>query len=115
MEDYTKFKPAGTLRPDYGSDAPVEAKKPQKMKLEHPTVTIDAKDFPYLSNKEVGETCELKIKIKKTGQRMAENYEKNKENKITFDILQISEPKASNAAYTEIAEEGKKHTEMNRY
>lgn len=88
--EHGKFKDAGMMRPDYSMEEP-STKKP-KMKMEHPKVTIDAENFPSLKGMKVGNGCELKMKVKKTGEDMHEDHENKKEHKITFEIQKIAEP-----------------------
>ena len=107
MENYTEFKNAGRLERDYSTES-VKTSTPKKTKTVYTRVNVDSKNFPYLHNLKIGEKCDLKVKIKKVAESEPDSYETDKDNKITIEILQISEPKTSSADYKELIEEGKK-------
>ena len=114
MEDYNKFQDAGRLEKDYGNiEASPKSSKP-KMKTEYSRIKIDSKSFPYLHAKPVGEECEVKVLVRKIAEGMPERYESDKDNYITLEIVKIAEPKKSDAAYKELAEEGEKESKMNK-
>jgi uncharacterized membrane protein len=106
MPEYTPFKDAGRLERDYSSDT-VEANKPTKTKTVYTRISVDSKNFPFLHSKNIGDKCELKVMVKKVAESEPDNYEVDKDNKITIEITQISEPKTSSADYKEIIKEGK--------
>ena len=109
MDTFNKFQEAGRKVPDYDMQPPTKS-KPQKTKLRHETISLDAENFPYLKALEIGKECELHIKVKKVGERI-DNDEKQKKDEVQVEILKISEPQTSNAPYKNLIEGGKKNIE----
>ena len=110
MEKFSKFKPAGQMRPDWGGSTPKES-IPQKMKMQLESINIDSDGFPYLQKLRVGSECEIRVKIKKTGERIEESQnigdKKKKEARITLEIVSISEPDAKDD-YAKLLEDNMK-------
>ncbi|MFA5715086.1 MAG: hypothetical protein WC998_05075 [Candidatus Paceibacterota bacterium] len=106
MPEYAQYKDAGRLEKDYSGVAP-EEKKPTKTKKVYPRICIDSKNFPFLRSMDIGKKCEVKAMVKKVAESEPDNYEVDKDNKMTIEIIQISEPKTSSADYKEIIKEGK--------
>jgi hypothetical protein len=109
-DNFSEFKQAGTMRPDYGGgELAKSSPEPTKKKICHEKITIDAEEFKYLQEVEVGTECELKVKVKKVGERMAEEYDQDKENKITLEIISIAEPKGKNSEYSDLIKDNEKN------
>lgn len=86
MEEYSGFKSAAEK---WGT--PISSKGKD---VYYATVTVDAKDFPYLEALKVGDECELKVMIKKSSHRISDDMNtKGTQNKISFEIHKIAEPK----------------------
>ena len=114
MEGYNKFQDAGRLERDYDSPTISSSSKKPKMKTDYPRIKVDSKSFPYLHGKSIGDECEIKVMVKKVAESMPEKYEVDKDNSITLEIIKIAEPKFSNSAYKEIAEESETKTKMEK-
>lgn len=89
-----KFKDAGRLERDYSNESVSSSKKAEKpkTKIVYSRVNVDAKNFPYLRSVKVGDECKLIVKVKKVAEAEPDNYEVDKDNKITLEILKIAEP-----------------------
>ena len=107
MDSYSSFVEAGIKRPDWGGGS-ISESKPQKMKLDHEKIRISSESFPYLRGVKVGEECEIKVKVKKTGEEIEEREDKGKKQEITLEILKISEPETSSAPYKKLLRDGQK-------
>ena len=108
MENYKKFQNAGRLERDYNS----KGTKP-KTKEVYTRFEVDAKNFPYLHDKSIGEECEILVKVKKVAESMPYQFSVDKDNSITLEILKIAEPKSSDT-YKELADEGEKKYKMDK-
>lgn len=85
------FKDAGRTEKDYSSE--VVSGKSSKIKTVYSSITVDAKSFPSLHEKEVGEKCRIIVEVRKTGESLPDKWETDKNNKITLEVLKIGEPK----------------------
>lgn len=112
MEDYNSFKSAGRLERDYDSPVSSKASKP-KTKEVFARFEVDAKSFPYLHDKSIGDDCEILVKVKKVSESMPHQFSTDKDNSITLEILKIAEPKSSDT-YKELADEGEKKYKMDK-
>ncbi len=75
----------------------VKEGKPPKQTIDYPTITVDAKDFPYLAGEENGATCMVCVKVQKEGQRLPSTWDKSKDELITLRLMEMGEEKHSEA------------------
>lgn len=75
---------------------PPEGKAP-KQTMSYETITVFAKDFPYLAGEENGATCMVCVKVQKEGQRLPSTWDKSKDEKITLRLMEMGEEKKSEA------------------
>lgn len=93
MENYKDFKTAGTV--EIYPEPISTGKGKSKTKMWYESITVDGKNFPYLKALKTGSECELKVKVKKTAERLSDQLQDGKsktEEKITLEIQKISEP-----------------------
>lgn len=98
MKTYGNFKDAG--REETGGM--VEASKKTKRTKTFGRITIDRDNFPFLKKKEIGNVCDLLIRVKKVEESVAEEWGTDKADKIRIEILKIAEPKAAKDEYKEL-------------
>ena len=106
-KQFKSFKYAGRLERDYSVAEKTSSPSKTKMKTVHQRLDIDAKNFPYLHDESIGDECELLVKVKKIAESLPSDYEPDKSQKITIEILSIAEPKTTDEYQDIIAGEEK--------
>ena len=115
MKTYGKFKDAGRLEKDYNKVEVSGTNKKPKTKTVHQRIKVDAKGFPYLHDKNIGDECEILCRVKKVSESVPNEYEIDKDNSIEIEILQIAEPKETDDYKELIAGEEKNIKKEMRY
>ena len=67
--------------------------KTSKTRIDYPSVTVDAANFPYLSKEEVGETCMVVVKVRKHNESLPDSYDRTQTRKIRLDLMEMAETK----------------------
>lgn len=101
---FGSFKDAGRLEKDYRTmEVSSGSSKKSKTKNVHQRIKVDAKNFPYLHDKSIGDECEVLMKIKKVSEAVPNEYEIDQDNSIELEVVAIATPKMTDD-YDEIIE-----------
>lgn len=90
---------------DIGSSGGPVAQGQKKSEKSYQRITLDGAKFPYLSDEEIGEECEVLLKVKVTGNNLPDSYDKangKKGNQISVELIAIAEPKGEDDSEEEI-------------
>lgn len=91
IDGFRSLMDAGREEIDY-RDSEVAKESPKKKKVTHERVRIDRKNFPYLQEKKIGEVCVVLCEIRKVGENVPDEYETDRDESITIEIMGIAEP-----------------------
>lgn len=98
MENMGKFV-------DIGYSGGLVAPGQKKSDKSYQRLTLDGAKFPYLSDEEIGEECEVCVKVKVVGNNLPDSYDKangKKGNQISVELIAIAEPKEDDDSEEEI-------------
>lgn len=91
MEGMGKFVDIGSTV----SNGPVGPGQ-KKGEKSYQRMTIDASKFPYLAGEEIGDVCEVCLKVKVVGKNLPDSWDKQngkKGNQLNVELIAIAEPK----------------------
>lgn len=90
---------------DIGHSVGPVAPGQKKSDKSYQRLTLDGAKFPYLSDEEIGEECEICVKVKVVGSNLPDSYDKangKKGKQISVELIAIAEPKGEDDSEEEI-------------